>query len=357
MSLYEQRLADDKTEIRSRIVALGRRVERAVAHAVEACLAGDHQRSYRLVLEDLPINRESRSIDRACHAFVARHLPSAGHLRFVSAVMRMNVELERIGDYAASIARHSVQLAAPPRDKVADDLRQLASEAGEMLHMALDAFSEGDAELARKTKPKAKAVERTHEQIYADLTSDTTRSMRDTAGLLGIFNKLERVSDQAKNICENTLFELLGEVKPPKRYEILFVDTTDTLVAPLAVMLARKAFPDSCVYHSAGIKPGESRASELGPIVRELGLDPGDHQPTLLNADTDALSRYHVLVWLNGDPRKHIPEMPYHTVLLVWDLPKLADADGVSQRLREIAQALSAEIRELVTLLRGEDAG
>ena len=82
---------------------------------------------------------------------------------------------------------------------------------------------------------------------------------------------------------------------------------------------------------------------------RELSsLDPGDHKPTLLDADTDALSRYHVVVWLNGDPHKHVAEMPYHTVLLRWDLPKLADVDGgISQRLREIAQALRNDLHAL----------
>jgi phosphate uptake regulator/protein-tyrosine-phosphatase len=327
VSHYEQRLANDKDAIRQRIVALGRRCSDAVSASVEALLSGDHARSYRIVVDDLPINRESRSIDRACHAFVARHLPSASHLRFISAVMRMNVELERVGDYAAGIARHAVQLERPPEGKVADEMRTLVARSSEMMADALSAFEKGDAELARETKPVARAMQHSFELVF-----------------------------QAKNICEETLFELLGETKPPKRYRILFVDGRHSLIAPLAEMLARKAFPNSGQYESAGYQPADALADDLLSLAMDMGLDVGGIAPTDLKAKN--LSKFHVVVWLNGNPGKHIDKMPYQTVLVAWDLPKLADAkDGdVRTQVREIANALSAEIRDLMVTMRGEDA-
>ncbi len=354
MSRYEQRLADDKARIRERIVALGSAVGDAVQASVDALLAGDRARSYQIILDDLPINRESRSIDKACHAFVARHLPSAGHLRFVSSVMRMNVELERVGDYAVSISRHAVQLGHAPAEVLAKDMSALARQAIEMLRAAIAAFSTQDQDLARETKPIAKAVGADYNRIYREMTDETTRSVRDIASLLAIFNKLERVTDQAKNICEETLFTLLGETKPPKRYRILFVDGRHSLVAPLAELLARKAFPQSGEFTSAGYQPADKVARELETLASELGVDAGEITPTKL--DPASLSDFHVVVWLNGDPSQHIEEMPYETVLLQWDLPKLAGAENVSKRLREISNALSAEIRDLMVTMRGEDA-
>ena len=70
MSHYEQRLANDKAAIRSRIVTMGRLCTEAVIRATAAMLDGDRPKAYQVVLDDLPINRESRSIDKACHAFV-----------------------------------------------------------------------------------------------------------------------------------------------------------------------------------------------------------------------------------------------------------------------------------------------
>jgi len=102
MNGYERRLAEDKREIRRRVVAVGERVRAAVEMSVESLLRGDRAECARVILGDLPINREVRSINKLCHAFIARHLPSAGHLRFVSAVLQMNIGLERIGDYAVT---------------------------------------------------------------------------------------------------------------------------------------------------------------------------------------------------------------------------------------------------------------
>ncbi|HHH31607.1 MAG TPA: hypothetical protein ENK57_25115, partial [Polyangiaceae bacterium] len=200
VSHYEQRLANDKAAIRNRIVTLGRQCAGAVERATTATLEGDRPKAYRVVLDDLPINRESRSIDKACHAFVARHLPSAAHLRFVSSVMRMNIELERVGDYAVSIARHAVQLDEPPHGHIAEEMKALGRRAKEMLDDALSAFESGDAELARETKPVAKAMQHGFDAVFEQLTTDESISRRRGAHLFAIFNKLERVADQAKNI-------------------------------------------------------------------------------------------------------------------------------------------------------------
>ncbi len=354
MSRYEQRLADDKSDIRKRINAIGSVVGNAITASVEALLSADHSRSHQLVLEDLPVNRESRSIDKACHAFVARHLPSAGHLRFVSSVLRMNVALERVGDYAVSIARQGVRLNEGPDEATGAEMTALSRRATDMLKNALSAFTNKDAELARETKAMAKAVGTDFDRIYTKLAEDSSRSIHDATSLLTVFNKLERVSDQAKNICEETLFELLGETKPPKRYRILFVDGRHSLIASLAELLARKAFPESGHYASAGYRPADELAPELLGLVGDLGIDVGDLSPTKF--DASSLSQYHVVVWLNGDPSTHIGELPYETVLLRWELPKFADAANISTQLREISNALSAEIRDLMVMMRGEDA-
>ena len=143
MSFYDERLANDKAKIRERVVAIGRRVEQRIGEAVEALVAHDVDRCYAIVLGDLPINREIRAIDRACHAFVARHLPSAGHLRFVSSVLQMNVALERVGDYAVTIAREGVQLRANVQPELVKELQELSSKAREAMRQAVTAFAGG----------------------------------------------------------------------------------------------------------------------------------------------------------------------------------------------------------------------
>ncbi len=375
MSRYEERLTSDKTVIRERVVVVGGRVERAVSDAVAALLVRDRAAANRIVLGDLPINREIRAIDRLCHAFVARHLPSAGHLRFVSSVLQMNVALERVGDYAVTISRESVQLAENPPDDLARELSALCSEVCGSLRQALLAFAKQDAELARKAKPIARKGEARYGRTLHDvLTKGIGRSLPDTFGLLTVFSKLERVSDQAKNVCEETLFEVTGETKPPKRYKILFVDDDCTRLAPLAVGLARKAFPESGDYQCAGQAVGEKIGPDLESLAERLGLDLGGIRPTALDASREALEDYHVVVCLTPGAEGAIAVVPYSTALLTWNsAPPPAsgkamgetsqEAAGVAGRqasgeagLHEVAKVLTGEIRELMATMRGAEA-
>ena len=355
MSRYEERLTADKTAIRERVVAVGGRVERAVSDAVAALVARDHAAAYRIVLGDLPINREIRAIDRLCHAFVARHLPSAGHLRFVSSVLQMNVALERVGDYAVTISREAAQLGDSPPDDLARDITALCSEVCGILRQAILAFGNQDAELARKAKPLARKVDAKYGRtIHEVLTKGIGRSLPDTFALLTVFSKLERVSDQAKNVCEETLFELTGETKPPKRYKILFVDDDCTRLAPLAMGLAKKAFPESGDYACAGHAPGTALAPELDELADKLALDLGDVTPTALRASREALEAFHVVVCLTPGAAAAITVVPYSTALLTWNT-SLSDEES-SAGLDAVAKVLSGEIRELMVTMRGAEA-
>jgi phosphate transport system protein len=355
MSGYEQRLAEDKAEIRRRVVEVGGDVEKAVSSAIEALLAHDKPRSYRIVLQDLPINREVRALNQRCHSFIARHIPSAGHLRFVSSVLQMNVALERIGDYAVSIARESVQLDSDIPEGLIDDLKGLTSQACELLRDALTAFSERDAELARKTRPRAKSVERSYSQVHQDLTREgAALPLADAFSLLSIFRRLERVADQAKNISEETLFELTGEQKAPKRYRILFVDANGRALSPLAEALARKGFPESGDYVSAALEPGGEVAPGVTELADRRGVDLIDVRPQPFSEQNADLERYHVIVALGQGIGDKLGDIPYASVLLEWDVAPPADESA--EAYDRVANELSRQVRDLMVLMRGEDA-
>lgn len=354
MSGYEQRLAADKVEIRTRVATVGARVGDAVAGAVIALLRADRAASYRIVLGDLPINREIRAIDKLCHAFVARHLPSAGHLRFVSSVLQMNVALERIGDYAVTIAREAVQLEQGPPEALGRDIQKLGEQACDVLREALLAFSERDAELARKTRPRAKVIEKTYGQVYRDLVQRaSTLGLSDAFALLAIFNRLERVSDQAKNISEETLFELTGEQKPATQYRVLFLDEDASCLAPLAAAMATKAFPQSGHYSSAGLALAPL-ARPLLNVADRLGLDLGSVQTKAFPADTSELDGVHVVVAMTAAAGERVKSLPYSTSLVQWDLPSSTPMDD--EALTDLSRGIAHRVRELMVLMRGPDA-
>ena len=93
MALYEKRLQEDLTHIRGQVRTMGDMTEKVLRNAVHALLTRNQKLANETVLADHPINRQMREVDRLCHGFIARHLPSAGHLRLISSIIRLNIAI------------------------------------------------------------------------------------------------------------------------------------------------------------------------------------------------------------------------------------------------------------------------
>jgi phosphate transport system protein len=360
MTPYEERLQEDMTAIRESVCAVGETIEVALRDAVKSLLTYDRELAAQIVLGDLAINRTVREIDHKTHQFVAVHLPSAGHLRFVSSVLRLNVELERVGDYAAAIAREVLQLKGQPGDKVAKDIELMSDQTGRMLHEALRAFAEANADLARGTKVMADQIESTYQRVFDDLLGEGEtghRSMREMFGLLVVFNKLGRVGAQAKNMCEETIFACTGETKAPKVYRILFIDEANTCRSQIAEAVARRTFPESGAYHSAGWQAGEEISPALLDFLESKGLPSRGLHPKHLPSTRQELGAYHVIVSLQGDVPEHLAEIPYRVLPLQWDIaPCPGKEESQEEGFARVYRELAIQIRELMVALRGEEA-
>lgn len=362
MSHYSERLAADEERIRHWVAKVGQKVEVAQSNAVRALLTEDRALAYETVLGDLPINREVRAVDRACHAFVALHLPSAGHLRFISSVMRLMIELERIGDYAVTIAREAVQLEKPPPALVARDIELLSDQSRRVLAQAIEAWNAGSADLARGTLGMVSQARGTFDKVIRDLVREgqaVDHSLSDLLACQVVLNRLGRVSDQAKNICEETIFAVTGESKEPKTYRVLFVDERNDGLSQLAAAYARKAYVDTGRFSSAGWAPAEALNPHYQHFMEDRGLDAEECVPSPLQGLLKGLAEYHVVVSLGGDLRPHTGAIPFRTVVLEWDLaPDLEglDAERTRELLAQTQKDLGARIRNLMELLRGEEA-
>ncbi|MGD8327923.1 MAG: PhoU domain-containing protein [Acidobacteriota bacterium] len=362
MTHYEERLEEDLTQIRAATARIAEDVQDALKESVHALLAGDADRAYGVVLGDHPINRAVRASDRRCHAFVARHLPSAGHLRFVSATLRLNIELERIGDYAVAIARESVQLSAPPSAAIARDIELIAERTHRVLGEAVRSFLEGNAELARATKKSAYDVEHIYENVFNDLLAEgerRERPLKDLFALLVVYNRIGRVADQAKNICEDTVFAVTGATKAPKVYKVLFVDEHNDCASQIAEQIGRKAFSNSGEFDSAAWDPADKLSPTLLGFMERRGHTLELAVASSMATTVHELNDYHVVVSLNGEVREHIDELPFATIFLRWnvgDCPAdMSDSDA-EEKLDDIYRELAGRVEDLMETLRGEDA-
>lgn len=359
MSHYEQRLSADLEDIREQIDAVATSVVSALRRTVRGMRARDRSVLHDVVLDDNAVNRRIRAIDARCHAFVARHLPAAGHLRFVSSVLRLNIALERAGDYAVTISRVVLQLDQSLSDEIIKDVAELAGLSGTMLSDAVDAFLRGDVERARDIRTQGIRIDRLYDSIFHALVEEQPRrSSIELASLLTIFGKIERFSDQAKNICEETVFAGTGELKMPKVFRILFLDRRNDLLGHLAAAIGTKTFSEGGVFTSAGWDPAGGLDDRLAEIADRFGLDLGRSRPTAVRTDLpDYPIDYHVMVALEPDGAAHAPKIPYHTALQLWpefSPPTATEGEPLAQEADVLVRGLTERIGNLMERLRGE---
>lgn len=362
MSHYEQRLQRDLDEIRNRVDAIGATVSAAIRKAVHAFLTGEKDLAAEVILGDRPVNREVRDIDHLCHTFVVRHLPSAGHLRFVSSVLRLNVELERVGDYAVTICREAAQISERPPSKVLADIELIAGQASEVLDQSLLAFRDGNADLARGTMAMADQVQATFQRAYVDLLAagkKQKRPVHDLFALLVVLTSIGRVADQAKNTCEQVVFATTGEVKRERTYRILFLDARNDGLSQIAEAYARKAFPRSGEYESAGWEPAPRLSSQCRHFLDRNGYDAEELSPKGMPTLSEELARFHLVIGLEPGARDRLPEIPFRTVVLEWDLGPINDDldQERSQAMLEAAfKKIADRMHDLMETLRGDEA-
>ena len=357
-SHLEQRLENDLNTIRSRVIEQARKVQTGVNDAVRALQTGNHELAYATILNDHPINRTMREIDRLCHKFIAIHLPSGAHLRLLSSIIRVNIELERMGDYAVIIAREAIQLNTPPKGTMSREIDRLAAESLLMLKQAINSFEELNAELARSTMIMVGGMEYNMDVIYDEIAQNTQKqNIKDTLALFVIFTQLKRVADQAKNLCEDTVFAVTGEQKAAKVYNILFIDEDNSTLSQLAETIARKNHPDICHYRSAGRTPAATISPQLISFLDSMSVDSSALTTTgLADISQHEISEQHVIISLQGNVTSYFEKIPFHTNVLQWDVSSESESESEEQDMENLYRTLALHIKDLLELLLGEGA-
>jgi len=359
---YEERLEGDLSGIRARVRDLTGRVDEAIGKALEALLTGDQDLANETILGDLVVNRRVRKLDGKCHVFVARHLPSAGHLRFVSAVMRLSVALERIGDYAVVIARELAQLESPPPEELAADLTTLGDATRRMLRQAGRAFDAGDVALAKETLALSHGLDFASTRTFRRLLDQGDagdRSVNDVFALGGAINRLSRVADQAENICEEAIFVGTGEMTKKRLSRVLFVAERDDAYTLLAVAYARKAFAERNRFESAGWSEADGIEPRCRLFMESRGLDSSALTPTTVEALGREILDFEVVVSLQGRPETYLAhDLPFRTVVLEWDVgapPNHFDQDRAEALLEQAFDRIREQMGRLMEMLRGRE--
>jgi phosphate transport system protein len=354
---YEERMEADLSEIKRKVRKVSDLVELQVERAIESLLTETVELANQAVLGDRQVNRRIKELDYLCHSFIVRHAPSGGPLRYVSAVMRLAVALERVGDYAGMMGREVVRLSTPPRGTIRRDIEMMGHQSRHTLNQALRAFHHGDVTLAKAGLSLSDQADITLETVIKELIdAGESRQLpiRDLFALQRIVNLIKRVGEQADNICEQALFATTGETRPKRVFRILFVDEHNDRSSQIAEAYARKAFPESGMYRSAGWGPARAIDPVLIEFMDSRGVDLRGATPKKLQPVSNLPEHYHVIVAFSPDAREHLGEIPYRTTLTVWNHGVGPGTDP--ETLEKLYQDLAVRVRDLMTTMAGPEA-
>ncbi len=200
-------------ELKEKLLRMGGLAEQAVDRAIQSYSRHDAGLCEKVFQGEQAINTAEREIDELALDLLAMQQPMAIDLRFITAVMKINADLERVGDQAVNIAERAIDAAGLPHVDLPVDIPRMAATAIAMVRDALQSFIEGKAETAEALLKHDDVVDEMNREIAKatqDWMENDPHSTRQAINALLIARNLERVADHATNIAEDVIFWVRG---------------------------------------------------------------------------------------------------------------------------------------------------
>ena len=209
----ERHLDQELDRVRQMLLKMGGLTEDMVAKATQALLDRDNALCREVIDGDRAVDHLEIEIDEVCHSLIGRKQPTASDLRFLVAVMKINGDLERIGDSAVNIAQSVEQVNEQPPLKPYIDLPRMSQLVQDMVRQSLDAFVRRDAALATAVCKADDEVDGLYKQLFRELLTymiEDPKTVSRALHLLLISRNLERIADHATNIAEDVVYYVEG---------------------------------------------------------------------------------------------------------------------------------------------------
>ncbi|MBN1128543.1 MAG: phosphate signaling complex protein PhoU [Chitinispirillaceae bacterium] len=353
----------DINRIRCKVEEMARMVEHALQDCIKAIAESSHQHTYAVILRDQHVNEKEMEVDRLCLEFLVRQQPVALPLRFAYSTIKINLEIERVGDYAESIARQLLCNREPVDNLLRERIVEMGMLATGLFHDAVKAFIDQDVEGAKKSMKAEVAVDTLRCRLDEDIAgylNDKKISYALHSSLITIVRRFERVSDQARNICMEVMYMCTGEsIKHPgaQFFRVLFVDHHNSCLSQMAEAIALSQKQLKFIFASAGIEPSIVDPATI-EFMMEKGIDLSRNAPKAIH-QIPHLDHYQVVVTLDKEAYRGFPKQPSKIVFLDWHIDDPSKSKGAVEDRKKMFQAawdfLSSRIGELVEALQATD--
>jgi phosphate transport system protein len=203
-------------EIQDDILIMGSMVEKAIETSIKALKDRDISLAQQLIDDDENINHKRFEIEEKCIRLIATQQPLAGDLRTIISVLTIVTEMERIGDYAAGIAKIVLMIGNEEHLKPLIDIPRMADKTILMLQQSLDAFIKHDAVAAKKVIAQDDDVDNLYDQVFRELLTfmiEDPKTITRATRLVWVAHNLERSADRVTNICERIIYIVTGKME------------------------------------------------------------------------------------------------------------------------------------------------
>src|ERR1019366_8233232 len=205
---------EELEQLKSRLLEMGGLAEEEGRLSVKALVERDPSLIQHVMAGDAPINSLHIEIDNRCFTLLALYQPMAADLRTIVAAVKINTDLERVGDLAVNIAEAARRYATHPPVKKLIDIPRMASIAQSMLRDALDAFVRSDMALAQRVLDEDDKLDDLKTQIFRELLTymlQDPATIEPALDLILVSRHLERIGDHATNVAEDVIFMVLAK--------------------------------------------------------------------------------------------------------------------------------------------------
>ncbi|OGX28106.1 MAG: phosphate transport system regulatory protein PhoU [Omnitrophica WOR_2 bacterium RIFCSPHIGHO2_01_FULL_48_9] len=211
-----QRHFDEALEqLKQKLLRMSSLVEQSIGSSIKALMDRNAELAYKVIKADDAVNMLEIEIDELCLKLLALHQPTAGDLRFITSTMKINNDLERIGDLAVNIGQRTLDLIKVPPLKLKINIPKMATAAQAMLKDSLNAFVNKDSKLAYEVCKRDDEVDDLNHEIFMELLSckpEDLTPVERVIDLVLVAKNLERVADHSTNICEDIIYMVDGKV-------------------------------------------------------------------------------------------------------------------------------------------------
>lgn len=210
-----QHIERQLAQLKERILHIGTLVEEAIAKSITAFINRDKKLAQRVMLNDDEIDRMEVEVEEECLKIFALYQPVAADLRLVVSVLKINNDLERIGDLAKNIAKRASSVALTDGVELPPEILAMATLAQEMVRESLEAVVNSDSALARRVREEDDAVDEFRRQVRKMVLAGIKAETEQVESLLGInavSTHIERIADMATNIAEDVIYMVEGDI-------------------------------------------------------------------------------------------------------------------------------------------------